>query len=177
MPTIPFLKKKIHKLNKRHVSMSLVLHTLTRIEYMLISLSRSSRSAIACTIMVSTLSGENLSLNLQKRMLVFDQKSWVSEVYREREWLRPKLMVDRSFGSSPSNSAASWSRIPRHKSPWVPSETDFTVTEMPSFLDIERARGRGESCFVGLNIWKANQDRDQLRPKTLFPCLCRWSHL
>lgn len=32
---------------------------------MLISLSRSSSSAIACTIIVSTLSGENLSLNLE----------------------------------------------------------------------------------------------------------------
>ena len=44
--------------------------TLTRIEYMLISLSRSSSSAIACTIIVSTLSGENFSLNLRHNLVI-----------------------------------------------------------------------------------------------------------
>mmetsp|Transcript_3248 Transcript_3248/g.10173 ORF Transcript_3248/g.10173 Transcript_3248/m.10173 type:complete len:281 (+) Transcript_3248:1034-1876(+) len=70
-------------------------HSLTRIAYVLISLSSSSSSPMACTIMVSTLSGLNLSL------------------YRPKLCARPRYMAFSWLSPRPVTSVASWARIPR----------------------------------------------------------------
>ena len=65
-------------------------HSRTRMAYVLSSLSSSSRSPIACTTMVSTLSGENLSL------------------YRDSECDKPSAIGATSASFKPPMSSFSW---------------------------------------------------------------------
>jgi len=74
VPAIPFLDNNERQIRRPGEEED----TLTLIAYMLISLSRSSSNAIACTTMVSTLSGENLSLNLVRNV------KWMNAVEKER---------------------------------------------------------------------------------------------
>ena len=106
---------------------------------MLISLSRSSNRAMAWTTIVSTLSGENLSLYLQRGKVKPLVGSTPDSPYRDKEWLRPRLMVARSLGSSPSSKEASCSLIPRNRS-LFPRFSGLVIacTLILSFLDIER---------------------------------------
>lgn len=69
-------------------------------------------------------------------MALVDDKPLSS--YRDKEWLRPKLIVARSVGCSPSSKEVSCSRIPRNRSP-LPrlSGLDTVCTLILSFLDIE----------------------------------------
>jgi len=89
---------------------------------------------------VSTLSGENLSLNLERTGVKIVICLTFLRSHRDKEWLRPKLIVARSLGSSPSSNEPSCSRIPRNKS-LLPrlSGFDTVCTLILSFLDIERA--------------------------------------
>lgn len=60
--------------------------------------------------------------------------------HRDKEWLKPKLIVARSLGSSPSSKDANCSRIPRNKSLFPRlSGFDTDCTLILSFLDIECA--------------------------------------
>ena len=89
---------------------------------------------------VSTLSGENLSLNLERTRVKIAIRLRSLSSYRDREWLRPKLIVARSLGSSPSSKVASCSRMPRNRSLFPRlSGFDMVCTLIFSFLDIERA--------------------------------------
>mmetsp|Transcript_16178 Transcript_16178/g.39419 ORF Transcript_16178/g.39419 Transcript_16178/m.39419 type:complete len:245 (-) Transcript_16178:216-950(-) len=81
-------------------------HSRTRMAYVLSSLSSSSRSPIACTTIVSTLSGENLSL------------------CRPRECASPRRMILRSSSLVPASRVSRFARTPR-----MISSTDSLYTQ------------------------------------------------
>ena len=94
-------------------------HSFSRIAYVLSSLSRSSSSPIACTIIVSTLSGENLSL------------------YRESECASPICIERISAPDAASIKFSIWLRSPRISCITESSHThwmlSFSLIAPPSF--------------------------------------------
>src|SRR6266850_8331873 len=70
----------------------------------------------------------------------------------DKEWLRPRLIVARSFGSRPFKRAPNWLRIPRKRSSVSTSE----ITLIPSFLLIGRAESQQDVSWL---VRRSNQCR------------------
>mmetsp|Transcript_19110 Transcript_19110/g.26492 ORF Transcript_19110/g.26492 Transcript_19110/m.26492 type:complete len:229 (-) Transcript_19110:291-977(-) len=93
-------------------------HSFTRMAYVLISLSSSSKSPTACTTMVSTLSAENLSL------------------YLERECERPNCIARMSDPVIPPPSASDFSSNKLSKCCRIPRKSSCVLESFTTLQDI-----------------------------------------